>query len=158
MSDATESRRQFCVQACRLSVAAGVAALGQACGGSSSPTSPTAADPLPAISGTASGNAVTVVISSGSPLAAVGGAALVQSSRGSFLVTRTGQDSFLALSATCTHEACTITGFSSTSQRYVCPCHGSTFDTSGRVLNGPAVATLRQFPASLAGSQLTIAA
>ena len=60
-----------------------------------------------------------------------------------FLVARTGQDSFTALSAICTHQTCTITNFSN--QLFVCPCHGSEFD-SARVARGPAGVALHQFP------------
>jgi hypothetical protein len=54
---------------------------------------------------------------------------------------------------TCTHESCTITGFADSS--YVCPCHGSRFDTSGRVLNGPASRALRQYQTQFANGVLT---
>jgi cytochrome b6-f complex iron-sulfur subunit len=160
-----QTRREFCGHACRAASAAGwAAALGsilQACGGGGSPTSASggstsagSAPTLPTISGTVAGGAITVNVGSGSPLASVGGAALLQTSSGVFLVARTGQETFSALTATCTHEACTITGFSN--QRYVCPCHGSSFDTSGRVLTGPAVTALRQFQNRFANGVLTI--
>jgi hypothetical protein len=53
----------------------------------------------------------------------------------------------LIFSATCTHQACTITGFQN--QSYVCPCHLSTFDLNGRVQVGPAVAPLPQYPSQV---------
>jgi Rieske Fe-S protein len=52
--------------------------------------------------------------------------------------------------------ACTITGRSG--QDFVCPCHGSAFDSSGRVLNGPAPANLPRFQTQFAGNVLTITA
>jgi len=70
-------------------------------------------------------------------------------------VARTAQDTFTALTATCTHEACTITGFDSSA--YVCPCHGSRFNTSGRVLTGPASSSLRTFTTQFSNNVLTIA-
>ena len=51
----------------------------------------------------------------------VGGAALVRTSVRDFLVARTAQDAFTALTATCTHEACTITGFQSPDVRLPVP-------------------------------------
>jgi cytochrome b6-f complex iron-sulfur subunit len=93
-------------------------------------------------------------IDSTSPLAAVGGAAMVRSSGGSFLVSRTAQETLAALTSTCTHEACTITGFDNTN--YVCPCHGSKFTTAGRVINGPANAPLRMFATQFSNNVLTI--
>ena len=98
--------------------------------------------------------AVNVAIDSASPLASVGGAALVQSPAGLFLVARTSQTTFTALTSLCTHQDCTITGF--LNSRYVCPCHLSQFSTSGSVVQGPAVAPLRQFATAFANNVLTI--
>lgn len=109
---------------------------------------------LSTINGNVSGNTVVVQIDSASPLAAVGGAAMVRSSGGSFLVSRTAQETFAALTSTCTHETCTITGFDNTT--YVCPCHGSRFTTAGRVVNGPANAPLRTFATQFSNNVLTI--
>jgi cytochrome b6-f complex iron-sulfur subunit len=97
---------------------------------------------------------VTVTIDSGSPLASTGSMALVQTSGTAFLVARTAQDSFSALSAMCTHQACTITGFSN--ELFICPCHGSEFDPTGRVVRGPATLALHQYPTQFAGGVLTI--
>ena len=147
------TRREFCSEACG---AVGLAALGgalQACGGGGL-TGASAVPALPRVSATAGNGAVTLTINSGSPLASVGSAALVQGPSGLFLVARTGQDSFTALTSTCTHEVCTITNYES--QTYVCPCHGSRFDTSGRVTNGPAVRALRSYATQFSGDVLTI--
>ena len=95
-----------------------------------------------------------VTIDAASPLAQVNNAALVQSALGNFLVTRSTEDSFTAVTATCTHEGCTVTGFEN--QTYVCPCHGSRYTTSGTVVNGPATQPLRQFANQFANNVLTI--
>jgi Rieske Fe-S protein len=42
-----------------------------------------------------------------------------------------------AFVAVCTHEGCPL-GWNATQHLIRCPCHGSAFDTSGRVVNGPA--------------------
>ena len=135
-----QSRREFCVSACHAATAVALGSVLQSCGGGSSAgpgdggggTAP----PLTVLNGTAGGG-VSVAVD-GPALAAVGGAALVRSSVGDFLVAHTAQDAFTALTAVCTHEACTITGFRSPT--YVCPCHGSQYSTAGQVLNGPATA------------------
>ena len=156
-----QTRRQFCSRTCS---AAAVAALGgafgavlQSCGGGS-PTSPGGvnAASLPTIAGTVSGGSILVTIDAGSPLAAVGSVALVTSGAGSALVARTSPDAFSALSSTCTHAGCAITGYSG--QTFVCPCHGAQFDSNGRVLSGPAPTALRQFATQFASGVLTISA
>ena len=152
-----ETRRTFCVRACRTALGAalagGLSGLLEGCGG---PTAPSGTTVLPVLTGADTSGGVTVTIDSTSPLASVGGAALVQSPSRELLVARTGQSAFSALSAICTHVGCVITGFGS--GVYVCPCHGSQFSTSGSVLSGPASSPLPQFTATLAGNVLTIAA
>jgi cytochrome b6-f complex iron-sulfur subunit len=146
-------RREFVTHACQAVSLATLGSILQGCGGS--PSSPSSSAPaLAMVNGTAGGGAVTVAIDAGSPLASVGGAALVQSSAGNFLVSRTAQDSFTALTAICTHEQCTVTGFQSS--RYVCPCHGSQYSTSGAVLQGPATRALQQFATRFTNNVLTI--
>ena len=147
-------RREFVAQGCQVVSLATLGSLLQACGGSS-PSSPTTSVPqLTAVSGTVSGGAVTVSIDAASPLATVGGAAFVQSSGGNFLVSRTAQDTFVALTAICTHEQCNVTGFQNA--RYVCPCHGSQYTTSGAVAQGPAIRALTQFATRFSNNVLTI--
>jgi cytochrome b6-f complex iron-sulfur subunit len=125
------------------------------CGGSS-PTSPSGGlgSALPIVNASGANGVVTLTIDTASPLASVGGVALVQASGGVFLIARTTQDSFTALTAICTHQMCTITNFSN--QLFVCPCHGSEFDTAGQVARGPAGVPLHQYPTQFANNVLTI--
>ncbi len=109
---------------------------------------------MPVLSGTSASGAVTLAINASSPLATVGNAALVQASAGNFLVSRTAQDTFAALTAVCTHEGCVVTNFQSGT--YGCPCHGSEFSTTGAVRSGPATSSLRQFSTQFANNVLTI--
>jgi cytochrome b6-f complex iron-sulfur subunit len=109
---------------------------------------------LPTMSATVVNGAASVAVSASSPLSAIGGMALVTSVAGDFLVARTGQNTFVAVTAACTHQSCVVSSF--TGQTYVCPCHGSEFDTSGRVIVGPAAAPLAQFPTQFANNVLTI--
>jgi cytochrome b6-f complex iron-sulfur subunit len=97
-----------------------------------------------------------VNIDSNSPLAAVGSMALVQAPGTIVLVARTSASGFAALSSICTHQTCTITGYSGAT--FVCPCHGSQFDSTGRVVSGPAPAALRQFATVFSNNVLTISA
>jgi Rieske Fe-S protein len=157
-----QTRRQFCAQACQIAsvaaVAGSVGTLLQACGGGGGGITGGSLPPdvpaLSTLSATAASGGVTLNIEAGSPLAAVGSAALVQSPSGLILVAHTAADTFTAVTATCTHENCTITGF--TGQAFVCPCHGSRFSTSGVVQNGPATRSLRSFATRFASNVLTI--
>jgi len=153
------SRRSFCMTACHAATAAAIGTVLQSCGGGGggNPTGPGGggtAPQLTQINGTVTGLGVTVIVDSTSPLAPVGGAALVRSAAGDILVSRMAQDAFTALTAICTHEACTITGFRSST--YVCPCHGSTYSTAGSVLTGPATRSLRTFPTQFAANTNTL--
>jgi len=107
------------------------------------------------LNSTISGNTFVLNIDASSPLNTVGNAALVQASGRQFLVARTAQDTFVTLTATCTHEACTVTGFQN--QQYVCPCHGSVYSLSGTNVSGPAPRPLQSFGTSFSGSILTVA-
>ena len=52
-----------------------------------------------------------------------------------FFIIRRGQK-LEALSSICTHRKCTVTAESD--QSFYCHCHGSTFDPTGKVTEGPA--------------------
>lgn len=52
---------------------------------------------------------------------------------------------FLAIYQRCTHLGCSVP-WDQTAQQFVCPCHSSSFDTQGDVLNPPAVRPLDLFP------------
>jgi cytochrome b6-f complex iron-sulfur subunit len=109
---------------------------------------------LGVVAGQFSGSRVMVPVA-GSALADVGGAALVQSVAGEFLLSRTSAGAFTAVDAICSHESCTVTG--TDGNAYVCPCHGSRYSRSGQVLAGPAKASLRQFATSFTDGVVTIA-
>lgn len=147
------TRRQFCAFATHAASFIAVGALTSACGSSPSSPSGGSAPPAPNVSATLQGRQVTINLDQATALANVGSAGLVETTLGMFLVARTGQSTFTALSATCTHEACTVNGFGD--GRFVCGCHGSTFTTSGSVVTGPATRALPQYPTQLNGSILT---
>lgn len=146
------TRREFCVRTCHAVSLLTLGTAFQACGGSS--TSPSSAPALPSVSGTLVNRNLSITIDASSPLAAVGGAATVQASTGTYLIARTAQSAFTALTAVCTHEGCAVSGFANSV--YVCPCHGSEFNMSGGVVQGPAASPLRQFPTTFAGNVVTI--
>lgn len=145
-------RRQFVLHAGRACGFLTVATIMQAC--SSGPSGSDSSNMLPVVNGTVTGGLISVTIAPGSALDTVGGMALIQtSSTGSFLATRNDATTFSVLTATCTHEGCTITGSSGTT--FVCPCHGSRYSTNGGVVNGPATRALRTFNSQFASGVLT---
>lgn len=95
-------------------------------------------------------------IDSSSPLANTGGAALVNFQSGSVLVDHPSADVYNALSSICTHQNCLITNFDSSTNQFVCTCHGSRFDVNGKVVQGPANSPLQQYPIQFSNNQLTI--
>jgi cytochrome b6-f complex iron-sulfur subunit len=147
------NRRGFCLNACQIASLIAVGSLLEDCGGS--PTSPSDSQPqLATVNGAVGNGAVTVTVAANSSLAAVGGAALVNSSAGAFLVAHVGQDTFNAMTAVCTHQQCTVSEFGNST--FQCPCHGSQFSTTGSVVRGPASQPLRRFNTSFANNVLTI--
>ena len=89
--------------------------------GGGSSTSPSSATPLPSVSGTLVNRSLAITIDAASPLAAVGGAATVTASTGTYLVSRTAQNAFTAVTAVCTHEGCAVTGFANSRLRVSLP-------------------------------------
>lgn len=61
-------------------------------------------------------------------------------------VLATDRGRWVALSPICTHLGCTVEIQGS---RIVCPCHGSTYDREGRVLQGPAERALARYPVTV---------
>ena len=98
--------------------------------------------PLGTVPGRLAGSTLQVTVA-GSALADVGGAALVESNAGVFLLSRAGGDAFTAVEAVCSHEGCTVN--EAAGDTYVCPCHGSRYTRTGQVVKGPARANLRQY-------------
>ncbi len=56
-------------------------------------------------------------------------------------VYRNDDGELIAMSAKCTHMGCTV-GWNSADKTWDCPCHGSRYQPTGEVLNGPAAKPL----------------
>lgn len=90
-------------------------------------------------------------------LAKAGGALKIPDPSGSkkpIIVNRISETTVAAFSSNCPHFGCEV----SLPKNNVidCPCHGSTFDGSGKLTGGPARSDLRQFAAALSGTVITI--
>ncbi len=57
--------------------------------------------------------------------------------RGRFYLARLEDGGFLALSRKCTHLGCTLPWVEK-ENKFICPCHASTFDITGKVISAPA--------------------
>ncbi|MEJ2721287.1 MAG: Rieske 2Fe-2S domain-containing protein [bacterium] len=64
---------------------------------------------------------------------------------GKFYLARLDSGGFLALARECTHLGCTVP-WDSESKLFVCPCHASSFDITGKVLSPPAPRPLDLYP------------
>jgi len=53
-----------------------------------------------------------------------------------------GKDQWLVLIGICTHLGCIPLAHQGAYDGYFCPCHGSVYDTSGRIRSGPAPSNL----------------
>jgi cytochrome b6-f complex iron-sulfur subunit len=71
------------------------------------------------------------------------------------VIARVRDDMFAALDAICTHQRCTV-AYNALNLTLDCPCHGSSYEVDGRVINGPAVRALSRFTATSDGTMLTI--
>ena len=60
------------------------------------------------------------------------------------IVARTKDDQFVALSATCTHEQTRLV-YKLADNQFYCPLDLSRFDSTGKVLVGPATQPLKQY-------------
>ena len=142
---ATQPRREFLVQAASmlgLAASAGAAlTLVSAC--------ETTVVKAPATTGgggtgggTASDNVVNIAQEPN--LQNIGGAVVKTISSNQLVIIRASNADFLVLSATCTHQGCTVDLPSGGT--ITCQCHGSSFSaTTGQVLNGPAGTPLRRY-------------
>lgn len=63
------------------------------------------------------------------------------------------QGQFTALNAVCPHQGCPVS-FVSPDAGFTCPCHGSTFDATGKRLSGPARQDLEPIAVAADGSQI----
>jgi cytochrome b6-f complex iron-sulfur subunit len=71
------------------------------------------------------------------------------------LLVNTPEGTLVALSAVCTHLACTVR-FDAESGTLFCPCHNGRFDLAGTVLSGPPPRPLETFAVTVSGSDIIV--
>lgn len=121
-----------------------------------SPTGPGSYSTLSTIQKSVVNNEISIDIPS-SPIANKDTRVLVEyNSGGSILVEHNSNDTYRALSGICTHQNCVVSGFDSTNDVFVCPCHGSRFDLNGNVVQGPAGSKLRDYNTRVENNTLII--
>lgn len=65
--------------------------------------------------------------------------------------------SFSAVTSTCTHQGCTLSGYTGGKIECASACgHGSRFNADGTVSNGPATASLTKYTVEISGTTLNV--
>jgi Rieske Fe-S protein len=135
--------------------------LAPACGGGGDgPVGPGGSvSPPPAGSVSFSNGLVTVKVGLVPALSAGNGHLVIAATdadrRAEVVVINLGGGVFRAFTSVCTHEGCTVSGY--TNGRLVCPCHGSEYDQRGVPVAGPAPAPLREYPTTYDAPSQTLA-
>jgi cytochrome b6-f complex iron-sulfur subunit len=75
--------------------------------------------------------------------------------RGRFYMARLADGGFLAISRQCTHLGCTVPWIEK-EKRFACPCHASTFDITGQVIDTPAQRALDLYPVIIENGILSV--
>lgn len=72
-----------------------------------------------------------------------------------FLIRRKEDKGFLAVSLICSHLGCSVV-WDDEFNKFQCPCHSSTFDEVGNVLNSPASSALDYYPVFIEGGKVQV--
>ena len=69
------------------------------------------------------------------------------------IISRLESNQFFAVTSRCTHEGQTVSAMNLTTRRLVCPTHGSQFQPSGALINGPATQPLTSYTTAFDGNK-----
>jgi len=119
---------------------AGIAAVALPLLGACASGDATAPPEVPTESFTIEGNDVVVAVNRIPTLASFDRAVVLLEAR--IIVVRTDASTYRAMSVECPHAGCGVSIVDG--PRLICPCHSSTFDLTGRRLDGPAPRGLTQ--------------
>lgn len=73
------------------------------------------------------------------------------------IIVRKSESTYLVFSAICRHKKCNVK-FKTEKEAFVCPCHGSTYDLTGKVVKGPSTGDLPAYKSRLSGGKLFVSA
>jgi cytochrome b6-f complex iron-sulfur subunit len=76
---------------------------------------------------------------------------------GNVLIVRTAQKVLTAVDPACPHANCLV-DWQKAANQFICPCHGSKFDGSGKILAGSAAKSLKTYPVKIQGDSILIKA
>ena len=76
-------------------------------------------------------------------------------SKDGVIIAKLSSTEFTAVSRACTHAGTNV-NYRSIQQDFLCPNHGSVFDKSGAVKNGPANSALKKYNTELSGTNLRV--
>ncbi len=99
------------------------------------------------------GTTVAVSVTRYPELMRTGGMIRVVTSDGAFFVRREPDGQYVAISAACTHQGCSV---GPDGDGFLCPCHGSAFDRNGQNVAGPATKPLARVGARIEGDTITV--
>jgi Rieske Fe-S protein len=85
----------------------------------------------------------------------VGGWVILKIRERDVMFVRDAAESIRAFDPVCTHQKCLV-GYNPQAMRIECGCHKSHYNLDGEVLNGPAPAPLKRFPASLSNNRVIV--
>lgn len=91
----------------------------------------------------------TVTLDEKSPLNTVGGSQVIEIGGNKVIVARTGENSYSAVSAKCTHKGATLK-YDDAAKQFSCPSHSSKFGIDGAVAKGPAKDPLKTYKSKTA--------
>ena len=74
---------------------------------------------------------------------------------GRFYLACLRDNGFLAISRRCTHLGCTVP-WDEDKKQFLCPCHSSTFDIQGNVIDSPALRALDIFDMVIENNQIMV--